>query len=335
MKLDVGTIPQVVNAEGLQADSLLYNAGPDTLFVDVDGTVSALLSIPIPPLSYIPWPYGNALWVVSRGKSQLVITPTNAAPGLSDFAKHQRIFQLATFSVPGPIVPWPFPFADLIPITECSSFKSLMVSMSVPASSSTLTLDFYWYDSDGNYLNVSRYSSDYVGRPVRITVPVEGSFVSVRMSAPPTQLFTNITLSGITDERTVFVNPEYGDAVSDTLGIPYSITSGPYTPLAFGADYASFTWGAGYPTVSFKSIKQRLRIALTFQAGALPSVAGGMQVRALVPGSVVALTDTLAIPVSTRFHVYDVVLPLSAPCSLTMSTNPTAAQQPNCAFVWY
>ena len=234
MKVSLNTQPQCVNAAGLQGDSVIFNEGPDRVYLDADGTVSPLLSLPLEPRAYVPWDGGTPLWGVSGGESVISITPNNQIPGTGGFGANHKV---GTF--------YPSAFIGIAK-TDCftqvnvTPYNTIYVNVVSPVTwispAFFFLLTVKWYDDSGNYLSNTELTSFYPGTVragIVFTCPVKGSYATIQLATSvATQSVDSVTLTGTTfsiDNPIENPNLDYNifpfNVTSATMETPQNVAS--------------------------------------------------------------------------------------------------------------
>ena len=334
MKLSVTTQPQQIGSAILH-NVAVYNTGPDTVYLDSDGTVSADLSMPLPPLTYVVWYTGLPLWVVSRGNSVIQITNASDTPIMGDTSKQRVIARTTSVTPDG---------SDLSPIhgrVETGSYKSLSINFSTNQSydmAKAFVVRLDWFDSDGTFLISATYNPGYARNSatsdrVRLTVPVQGSFVIPYIYLPSisTMVIKDYVLTGITDQVPQVLEPQYTHGVfSNSKDIPVFGSGIGSTNLRWGSDFAVFEH-VPWSDIAFHSRTQNLRIL--FDLGGVPSVAGTFVLRQSATDSAICVVQNLV--AGTRRQQFDFLVPVSVQCYLQIVTPPTVVGiNPLTHFIW-
>lgn len=305
MKTQVTAQPIAINAGTSGVPTMLYNEGPDTLYVDKDSTVSSSLSLAIPPLGFMPWPANSPLWAVSRGLSTVRIVNTSIAPTLNGLPTSARLASVSVFQSSDT--------SYVHELVETAQYASLRCSFGQTATfdmTKTYYVWFDWYDSDGNYLSTRMYQPGmaYTGKQVVLTVPVEGAFVRTRILAQATGDLSNFVLTGFTNERKTSLTPVW-DTGFDALWKATSVYGPNITLMRTGLDFVVWSYGI-LEDVNFHSVKNRIRISLAF--GGAPG-ATGFAVRTI---DGLALTANNTTAATGNRQDFEFLIPTGVQCHL-------------------
>lgn len=340
MRLTLTTQPQAIDLTGEQGDFVLYNEGPDTIYLDTNGSVGSALSIPLAPLTYLPWRYQVPLWAVSRGLSTLFSVPAMDAPTLNGSPRQQVIAKESgsASSSTG---------ATVVSLAECAAYQSLIVSYAC-----NLTFDVGnqivwavdWYDSDDNFLERTRgivhpprrtataLSSGFISR---LYFPVKGSKFTLRVLSASADFSYDLSVTGDTNSRSYLLSPSFDSSASsppDYPAVPVAFTSSG-TIDGWSEDWAAVTHVNGtWSSFAFKPLGRTLRLLFDFGASTNPTALGRFAIFSPF-GARVIMVQTLA--TATQFQEFTITrLPLSIPLYFFWLANPTTTLSPAMQMFW-
>lgn len=343
MRLDVTTQPVPLNIAGDYSDFLIYNEGPDTVYVDTTGSAEPDFSMPLAPLTYLPWKRGIPTWLVSRGLSRVRTQPTTDAPSVNGSARQQLIA-----SNRGKMVG--FSNEEVISLSECSAYQTLIISYTTTLAF-TIASEFIlwavdWYDSSGAFLERTQVGSgpqktgsDSLsdGYVSRMWVPVRGAFFKVICvyTSSASLLNFDMQVTGDTQSKPLFVSTSFGllgeNVVSQSGG---SIVN-------WSEDFVRFRFkatglGTLFDSLAFKSIAPNIRMSFDFNAGSQPTVGSNVTIYSAVnQGSRIIAQQTVA--TATRYQDFVFTgLPLSIPLYIGFTGGgPTCTSDPYMSMNWF
>lgn len=337
MRLDITTQPVPLDLSGMQGDFVIYNEGPDTVYLGRDGSVNKDLDISLAPLTYQPWRFGVPLWLVSRGMSRLFITGAMDAPSVDGNKRQQLIYALSgtasSFTQ----------YNAVGSLAECAAYNSLTVNYTsdlapFATSGSTIYWAVDWYDDTQTFIQRDTYALFPPGgvSPQNaynaFTIPVKGTFFRLNTYSPAAAWNYNVRVVGSTAALPLLLSPNFN-----------SSATAPDQPVRFDgsgvignwtADYCFVTHVAGtWSRLAFKAIKRNLKISFDFGSGANPTGAGSITVYEGINGTRIQNSQTIA--AASRYQDFTFSnLPLTIPLYLSFPTNPTATLNPNMHMIW-
>lgn len=330
-RLQLTSQSQTLTDSGWSTDTLIYNEGPDTIFLDEIAGVSSSLSMPVPPLASVIWRAAVKCFGVSRGLSNVRVIRTNGNPVANTISRQSVLVRKSTFTASTSQA-----FHDL---TECSNYQALRYAFKNTAAFVFLNayvINVDWYDSEQNYLSTDTYlpGMAVANKNVAFTVPVKGSFFKTWVDSSFAGELSDLFIIGLTDNPGMILEPSY----SQDAGSPDTERNCPIIGASgitldgktWSEDWASFTYNSTIGDVAFHA-KSKL-ITVVFRFATAPTVAGTFSVNP-IKGNI-SLKDTQSIVAGTNIQAFDFYVPNSASCYIDIKTAPTAVSPPTVQLLW-
>jgi hypothetical protein len=188
--LSIDTRVASVYPFGVQGHTVVYNAGPATVYLDDVTTVNSR-SLPLPALSSVEWRNGKPLFAVcDTGAATINVDLASLNLNNSRTSFMRRIVVMAEVAN-----------GETVSL-ECASYLSLIISGTCPSASALLTKTFnlYWYDDENNLLSTDRLSFwvEPTQKKFQVTVPIMGARLQIVNDATFPGALAQFTVAGST-----------------------------------------------------------------------------------------------------------------------------------------
>lgn len=184
----IGTSPQAI-AQGFQSDVMLYNQGPDTVWLDDNPSVTSISGFAVLPGDSVIWQAERALYVVTRslprttpvtsgtynnysGNATVKVTPTGQGFTPSNLHSRAIVTHFDTF-LAGEFQ------GDMLNVASYDHVDIKVVQTSMLVTPSAWVLALYWYDEIGLLIR-EEDRSGWANERTTIRVPTEGSYLAWR-----------------------------------------------------------------------------------------------------------------------------------------------------------